>query len=166
MTADIYTTLVEIGDKEISLWLYFFFGIWIAFPVGLGIWAIKTKSYWLGFVAVLGLFVPAITMGIHNYVGFVRDMNWTTDDPFFERLIGSELGSGYHWKVRACVWAGEISSLVWPYVAFCNPWARKLFARWGKKCICGYSLAGLTTNTCPECGRTITEPCSNSPQSD
>lgn len=30
---------------------------------------------------------------------------------------------------------------------------------------CGYPIAGLTTNTCPECGRTITKPCSNSPQS-
>ena len=33
------------------------------------------------------------------------------------------------------------------------------------KCRCGYSLEGLTTNTCPECGRTLKNPCSNSPPS-
>lgn len=30
---------------------------------------------------------------------------------------------------------------------------------------CGYSLEGLTTNTCPECGRTLKNPCTSSPPS-
>ncbi len=31
------------------------------------------------------------------------------------------------------------------------------------RCLCGYSLTGLTTNTCPECGRTLKNPCTSSP---
>ena len=155
MTPEIYISLAEVGDKELSLWVYFGFGWFIAFPLSMGLWAFKSKSYMFGLFALFTLIILILSIGIHDYFDFVYAMNWKTEDPLFEQLLASELGSNYAWKVRGFVWAGEFTSLVWPYVAFCNPWARRLFARWGNKCLCGYSLVGLTTNTCPECGRTL-----------
>ena len=165
MTVEAYTTLAEVGNKELSSWIYFGIGWFIAFPFGMGLFAIKDKSYILGLISVLALLGIALPLGVHNYLGFVYYMNWKTEDPSFERLLAGELGSNYAWKVRGCVWAGEITSLVWPYVAFCNPWTRRLFARWSNRCLCGYSLEGLTTNTCPECGRTLKNPCTSLPPS-
>lgn len=165
MTHEMYSLLAEVGDKELSLWVYFGFGWLIAFPLSMCLFAIKDRNYILGFFAVLSLLAFILSLGVHDYLSFVYAMNWRTEVPSFEQLLAGELGRNYVWKVRGCVWAGEITSLIWPYVAFCNPWTRRLFARWGNKCLCGYSLEGLTTNTCPECGRTLKGSCSSSPPS-
>lgn len=66
--------------------------------------------------------------------------------------IGESAGGGNNWYVRLPLWIPTVALLIWCALA----WRRARFPRPGLCPRCGYDLAGLPSEQCPECGRTPT----------
>ena len=69
------------------------------------------------------------------------------------------------WKLRLGSWIGGLAAFSIGLLLDHNPWLKRHLAAKRGTCLCGYPFEGLTTNTCPECGRTLKDSCSSSPPS-
>jgi len=114
-------------------------------------------------VAIACLLVFAFVSGYRKTVTDPRVLFWHLYDLPMVLEFALQENPIWVWKMRACSWAGAACAAVIGPLLYDNPWARTGRAKKRGECLCGYSLVGLTTDTCPECGRTISNPCTSSP---
>ncbi|MBN8598705.1 MAG: hypothetical protein J0L78_13625 [Planctomycetes bacterium] len=81
----------------------------------------------------------------------------TVDGAFYAEVIPSWLFYHNHQWPTYIIWRGMILNVLFFAAVFSCPWWIRELVRWRRarngRCVhCGYSIAGLSSEKCPECG--------------
>jgi hypothetical protein len=139
-------------------------GFMLGIPFGVALLAYVSRDKIIAAFACVMFLAFMLPLKFTGYFLVIIELNWPFFDQGLMQLIEMENGQLYAWKARALLWLGELTAIICPTMLMKRMLLRQR-AKSNNECLCGYSLADLTTNTCPECGRSITKPCTNSPPS-